>query len=142
MSAASERGQTSVFVLGITMVALGVVAFAVDGTRAFLMRRSLQNAADAAAVAAASQLDREAYYRSGGRRSVLDPNAAETAATASLARRRLKVASAELTATRESVEVVLRTDMDTTFLGMIGIGTIPVAVSATSEPVRGPPSGN
>lgn len=51
-----EKGQALILVL-LAMVALvGMIALAIDGGNAFLARRSAQNAADSAAMAAAYQL--------------------------------------------------------------------------------------
>jgi hypothetical protein len=52
-----ERGQIAVLALGLALVVFAIAGLAVDGTRAFLARRSLQNLADAAALAGAGELD-------------------------------------------------------------------------------------
>ncbi len=133
-----DDGQATVFVIGMALVALGVVAFSIEGTRAFLMRRTLQNAADAAAIAGASQLDREAYYSSGGGNTTLSPAHAEAAAAESLDLRGLD-ARAVVNASPEQVSVVLRTDLPTPFLRLVGIDHVGVATEAVAEPfVRSP----
>lgn len=71
----NERGQTTVLVLGMALLAFALSGVAVDGTRAWLYRRTLQNAADGAALAGAAELDRSAYYASGGESVVLDADA-------------------------------------------------------------------
>lgn len=129
-----ERGQTTVLVLGIFLVVLGVVAFAVDGTRSFLMRRTLQNAADAAALAGTSELDKPIYYRSGGRRVQLDVDSSEEIARTYLSHRDLDV-SAEITADEGAIRVELRAALPSTFLKLIGVESIPVAAAATAEPL-------
>jgi uncharacterized membrane protein len=53
-----EHGQTTVLVVGLALVVFAVTGLAVDGTRAFLLRRTLQNVADASAVAAAGEISR------------------------------------------------------------------------------------
>ena len=136
----NQTGQATVFVLGMALVALGVTAFAIEGTRAFLMRRTLQNAADAAAVAGASQLDRSSYYASGGRETLVDVTLAETTAASWLERRGLDV-DAAVEATPEEVRIVLRTDLPTPFLRLVGIDSVPVSGSATAEPLVGEPGG-
>jgi Putative Flp pilus-assembly TadE/G-like len=133
-----ERGQMTVFVVGMALVAFAVVAFAADGTRAFLMRRTLQNAADAAALAGASQLDEQSYYSSKGGRVDIDPAEGERGAAAWLSRRALD-AGATIHASESEVSVVLRTEMQTTLLGIVGIGSISVAAEAVAEPLTGPP---
>lgn len=129
-----ESGQTTVMIVGMTVVALAVVGFAIDGTRAFLMRRTLQNAADAAATAGSSELDQDRYYASGGRILKLDPQSAERAAARWLASRSID-AKAQIDGASDGVTVVLRGEITTTFLGVVGIRDVPVAVSARAEPV-------
>jgi Flp pilus assembly protein TadG len=132
-----ERGQVTVLVIGLAVVAAAVVGVAVDGTRAFIHRRSLQNAADAAALAGASEIDPASFYEAGGQALELEAARAERAARALLARRAVG-ATAAIEASPEGVTVALREQVDTTFLALVGIGEIPVAVEATSEPVPRP----
>ncbi|MDQ4096129.1 MAG: pilus assembly protein TadG-related protein [Actinomycetota bacterium] len=121
----------------MSLVALAVTFFMVEATRAFLMRRTLQKAADAAAVTGASQLDEEAYYVSGGTVTVLNPGTAETAASRSIAQRGLDViATVDASTTR--VRVRLRTDLTTQFLRFVGIDAVPVDAEAAAEPIEGP----
>lgn len=134
----SQSGQTTVLVLGLALVAFSVAGLAVDGTKAFLFRRSLQNAADAAAVAAAGELDRVRYYASGGGALVLDPRAAGKVAEEILSTRRLP-ARAAVTTGREGVTVVLRGRVPTSFLRLVGIDSVPVAAEARAEPIAGSP---
>lgn len=133
----NERGQTTVLVLGMAMLAFAVAGLAVDGTRAWLYRRSLQNAADAAALAGASELDRAAYYSSGGEELVLDDDA-EAIAARSLSGR-TPGTRARVTSTRGRVVVEVRGEVATTFLSLAGIPTIEVAVRADAAPVPGTP---
>ena len=133
----NERGQTTVLVLGMALLAFAVAGLAVDGTRAWLYRRSLQNAADAAALAGAAELDRAAYYASGGEDMVLDADA-ETVATRWLARRPLG-ALATVRSTRDRVFVEMRGEVSTTFLSLAGIRTVEVAVRADAAPIAGNP---
>jgi hypothetical protein len=120
----------------MAMVAVAVVGVAVDGTRAFLARRTLQNAADSAALAGAGELDEARLYGSGGRVVVLDPVSARRLAVEWLARRGLRV-EAEIVADRSRVVVALRDEVATSFLGILGVGSIPVAAQADAEPRAG-----
>jgi uncharacterized membrane protein len=129
-----ERGQVTVLVLGMALIAFAVAGIAIDGTRAFLMRRTLQNAADASALAGSGELDATAYYASGGRRIMLDPAAAEGMAASFLMRRDLQVIPA-IRADERGVAVALRTKIDTLFLRLIGIDSLPIAAEATARPV-------
>ena len=129
-----ERGQVTVLMLGMALIAFAVAGIAIDGTRAFLMRRTLQNAADASALAGSGELDVDAYYSSGGRRMTLDPTAAKEMAASFLTRRGLQVVPA-IQADERGVAVALRTEIDTLFLRLIGIDSLPVAAEATARPV-------
>ena len=131
-----ERGQATVIVLGLALVALAVVGVAADGTRAFLARRTLQNAADSAALAGAGELDQDALYRSGGRRVVLDPAAARLVALRWLERRGLE-ARAVVSTDPAGVAVALRAEVDTTFLELVGVSSLPVAARAQAAPLAG-----
>jgi Flp pilus assembly protein TadG len=132
----AERGQVTVMALGLALVAFAVAGLATDGTRAFLLRRTLQNAADSAALAGASELDTDLYYSSGGTETVLDPARARVVALEWLGRRGLTARSA-ITATPTEVSVSLRDELRTAFLGLVGIDRIPVAVIATARPFAG-----
>ena len=128
-----DRGQVTVFIVGMAMVVLSVVGLAADGTRAFMYRRSLQSAADAAALAGAGELDRERYYASRGRSVRLDEGSAERVATRWLAMRALD-ARQSITVSRDGVHVVLRGRIPTLFLRMLGLREIDVAAEARAVP--------
>ncbi|MDQ3940661.1 MAG: pilus assembly protein TadG-related protein [Actinomycetota bacterium] len=136
----NERGSLSVFVFGVALVTFAVAGIAVDGTRAFLYRRTLQNHADAVALAAASELDKNAYYSSGGRDVRLDGPPANAIASRFISLRGLP-ARAAVAVSEDTVTVTVRGAVTTTFLGLVGVDEIPVAVSARAAPVpaeRGP----
>ncbi|HVL64465.1 MAG TPA: pilus assembly protein TadG-related protein [Actinomycetota bacterium] len=132
----SERGQVTVFVAGMTLVVLAVVGVAVDATRAFLFRRTLQNAADASALAGASEIDRALYY--GADRVELAEGSAVRAARDWLATRAVG-ADAAISIEGDEVEVVLRGSIPSTFLGVVGIGELTVAAEARAAPIAGAP---
>lgn len=133
----NERGQVTVLVAGMTMVVFAVVGLAIDGTRAFIYRRTLQSAADAAALAAASELDQRTYYRSRGRKVAIDPARARLIAGRMLRQRGLRV-SAATESNEERVRIVVRGALDTMFLRLVGVNRMPVAVEAVSEPAASP----
>jgi uncharacterized membrane protein len=137
MTRATERGQATILVLGMTMLVFGVVGLAVDGTKAFIYRRTLQSAADAAALAGAGELDTLRYYSSKGREVRLDAAAADRAARRWLALRGLKARSA-VRAEEGRVTVTLRGEVPTLFLRIIGLNEVPVAVEAASAPAAVP----
>jgi hypothetical protein len=134
----SESGQTTVLVLGFAVICFAIAGLALDGTRAWLYRRTLQNAADASVLAGAAELDRSVYYASAGKVVEVDENAAGDAAGAWLRRRGLP-ADASIEADATGVRVELRGAIDTTFLRLIGVTRLPVAAVARAEPLAGAP---
>ena len=134
----NERGQVSVLVVGMALLAFAVAGLAVDGTRAWLLRRTLQSAADAAALAGAGALDRAGYYGSAGEDVSLDPVAGRRIALGWLARRSLDARSS-VTSSEERVTVELTSDLPTTFLSIVGVRAIPVGVRADAAPMPGNP---
>ena len=133
-----ERGQITVLVLGFTLVCFAVAGLAVDGTRVFLARRTLQNAADGAATAGAAEIDARVYYGSGGRDVVVDVAAARRVAARWLSLRGIHE-GASISADANAVSVLVRDDVPTSWLGLIGIGEIPVRAVARSRPIAGRP---
>jgi Flp pilus assembly protein TadG len=133
-----ERGQVTILVLGLALVVFAIAGLAVDGTRAFLARRSLQNGADAAALAGAAELDVETYYATGGRTVVLDEAAARRTAAGWLGRRGLP-ARVQITTEPGRIGVVVRSHTPTSFLGLVGVRAIPVAAEAHAAPLAGRP---
>jgi len=74
-----EDGQILVFLVGLVLLVLMVLALGWDASNWFLGHRALDNLADGAAIAAASELDVQAFWASGGRRVMLsDQRAAAT----------------------------------------------------------------
>ena len=132
-----ERGQITILVVGMVMIVFSVIGLTVDGTRAFLHRRTLQSAADAAALAGASELDRDRYYVSRGRAIQIDPDAARRAARRWLDLRSLP-AEAGISASASRVTVTLRSEISTLFLRLVGVTRVPVAAEAASAPAAFP----
>jgi Flp pilus assembly protein TadG len=132
----SQSGQATVLVLGLAMVVFAVTGLAVDGTRAFISRLTLQNAADAAALAGAGELDLGGFYSSGGSEFRLDAAGARALAYRYLDARGF-AGEAVVDADEASVTVVLRDEIATSFLGLVGLDALPVAAEARAEPVAG-----
>ena len=122
----------------MAMIAFATAGLAVDGTRAFLLHRTLQNAADGATLAAAGEVNTTSYYTSGGARIDLDVAAARRTAARWLDLRGIR-AHVSIEATPDAVRVVLRSEMPTGMLGIVGIDRVPVAAVSRSEPIPGPP---
>lgn len=131
-----ERGQAAPLALGLAMVAFAVAGLAVDGTRGWLERRSLQNAADAAVLAGAGAIDTDSYRATGGDEVKLDVEAGRAAVLSSLRRSGIR-ARMTLRVTPEDITLVLRHDIPATFLSLVGIERLPVAIEARSAPSIG-----
>ncbi len=65
MSPRSQRGQAIILVAVMLGVVVGMAALAIDGSRAYALRRDMQNAVDSAALAAADNYQRTVSYSSG-----------------------------------------------------------------------------
>lgn len=133
MNRRNDDGHVTVLAIGLTLVVFAVVGLAVDGTRAFIARRSLQNLADGIAVSSAGELNTEMYYRSGGESVIVDPDRAETAA-AQMMRNRGLHATVRFVADEQGVEVSLVSETRTTWLRLVGIESIPMSATARAEP--------
>lgn len=135
---AGERGQVTVLALGLCIVCFAITGLAVDGARVWVLRRSLQAAADAAAASGASAVDTVAYHESGGMTRRLDPELARSEAAAVIAARGLPARS-EISATAGLVRARLRTSLPTSFLSLVGIRELPVVADASAGPFFGDP---
>ena len=80
-----EGGQLLVFLVGLVVLVLMVLALGWDTSNWFLGHRALGNLADGAAVAAAGELDTRAYYASDGRDVALLERAARGTVSAYVA---------------------------------------------------------
>jgi uncharacterized membrane protein len=138
MNQPPDSGQATVFVIGMSLLVLAIAGLAVDGTKAWLYRRTLQNAADSSALAGAGELSRDTYYSSGGDETDLDIGSARRIAAQWIADTGLDVAS-DYRVEPDGVEVAVRGATPTLFLGLIGIDELAVAAEARAEPRRGRP---
>lgn len=74
----SERGQTSLLLVGFAVVALLMVGVTVDASAAYLRRQGLDALADGAALTAADGVQGRQVYESGlGERARIDPAVAK-----------------------------------------------------------------
>ena len=132
----SERGQVTILALGLALVSLAMAGLAVDGTKAFLLRRTLQNAADSASLAGAGEIDGDSYYGSDGKTIELLPEEAARTARRLLTLRGIE-ARMSFEVEEDDVSIVLRGSSDTLFLGLVGISEVPVAVESNASAVSG-----
>ena len=69
-----ERGQTTLLIIGLSIVAIMLVAVVVDASSAYLRRTGLDSVADGAALAAADGVQGRQVYEGGlGERAQIDP---------------------------------------------------------------------
>ena len=69
-----ESAQTSLLIIGLSIVVLMLVAVVVDASAAYLRRQGLDSLADGAALAAADGVQGEQVYQGGlGERARIDP---------------------------------------------------------------------
>ena len=128
-----EEGQALVMVAVMMVGLVSVVGLVSDGGLVFAQRRDLQNAADAAAAAAAMQIDEDVYRTTGD--VVLDERWARETAARYLAAE--DGVSYEISTSPDSVEVSVSRQASTSFLGLIGIDDVDVSARASAEPRYG-----
>jgi Flp pilus assembly protein TadG len=115
---------------------LSIVGLALDGGLVFAARREAQNAADAAARAGVMQIDERVYRESGGTRVVLDTGRARAVAAEYLAGYGTSL-TASVAAEPERLVVQVSRDVATSFVRLVGIGTVRVAATAAGEARHG-----
>ncbi len=79
-----DDGTISVLILGFIIICLLAIIVVIDASSAFLQHRALRSTADAAALAAAREIDLSAYYATGATGVRLDPAAARATVTSYL----------------------------------------------------------
>lgn len=137
MTSRRESGTVTLWLLGVCLLLFALGGISVDLWRGFSSRRSLANAADAAALAGASAIDEEAYRQWGVVQ--LDPALAESRARAHVVRQLDTGAlrGVEVHADRAAVTVAVRGELAFTLLAVLDPdGALPVRVSATATPRR------
>lgn len=135
-----ERGQAIVLVALFMIGLVAVVGLVADGGVVFAQRRDLQNVADAAAVAAAMQIDERAYRESGGATVVLDEAAARRVALEYLADENDLTYSVAVRPDR--IEVAVAREAGTTFLRAVGFHSVSISAESYAGPRFGVASGN
>jgi len=128
-----ESGQIIVLVAILMIGLVAVVGLVTDGGLVFSQRRDLQNAADAAALAGAMQIDENAYRASGA--VVLDERAAREAAVEYLEAEGDMSYSVVVRPAR--VEVSVSRQASTGFLRVVGIDGFEISAGASAAPRHG-----
>ena len=130
-----EDGQAMILVVILMIGLIAVVGLVTDGGMVFSQRRELQNVADAAALAGATQIDEDAYRASAGETVSLDQAAAYDAAVGYLEDEGGLNYAVAVAPGR--VEVAVSRRATTGFLRVLGIDGVDISASATAEPRHG-----
>ena len=129
---AAQRGQAVAWTAVMLPLFLAIVGLAADGGLVFSARREIQNVADSAARAGAQQIDVRVYRESRGHTVVLDESAARRVAAEHVARQGSDL-QARIEVDPSRVRVEASRDARTSFLRLVGIGTVRVRATATAE---------
>ena len=132
--AADEEGGALVLAVGFALLTLMVAALAIDATDAYLRHRRVQHAADAAALAAAGQVDEARLRATGGAEIALDAEAARRAAARTVAATELPAGTRwDLRVRDERVEVVVQAPGRGILLGLLGVDPPTIRAAATAR---------
>lgn len=131
-SRSGESGQAIVWAAVMLPLFFAIIGLAIDGGVVFSARRELQSVADSAARAGAMQVDQQAYRASAGANVVLDEGAARQVAAEYVASQGLGM-SAVISAEPRRVVVQVSHDMPTSFLRLVGVGTVRISATAPAE---------
>jgi Flp pilus assembly protein TadG len=134
--AGAQCGQVIVWTAVMLPLFLSIVGLALDGGLVFAARREAQNATDAAARAGAMQIDERVYRESGGTRVVLDPARARATAAEYVAGYGTSL-TASVVAEPQRLTVEVSRDVSTSFIRLVGLGTVRITASATGEARHG-----
>ncbi len=129
-----EGGQAAVLILGMLLVVLGVGGLVLDGSRAILLRRSLQNALDSAVLAGAEQVSVAVWQSSGGTRMELDRTLALRAASEMFSTLAPSGASAHFEVRGSTVRGRGRARAGFFLFSLVGIPSYEVEAEASASP--------
>ncbi len=132
----AESGQALVWAAVMLSLFLSVIGLSIDAGTIFDARRELQNVADSAARAGAMQIDQNTYRASSGATVMLDPAAAHAAAAQYVESQGTGFTVAIDVASQRVVVQVSRS-VPTSFLRLVGIGTVRVSATAPAVPRYG-----
>ena len=133
-----EQGQAAALLIGVLFLGLLFVGFAIDGARLFTARRDLQNVADSAALAGASEIDASVYRASGGAEVRLDARGARAAVDEIVRASSLPADTAiDVQITGDRVVVRIARPVRLRFLGLAGLGPQRIGAHASAAPQTG-----
>jgi hypothetical protein len=131
-----QRGQATVWLVGLTLVLGLLFGLASDGAVLFATQRRAQLVADSAARTAASQLDLALLRNDPGGLPRLDPMVARAAAIQYVADQE-PTASAEVMATQDAVLVRVHLHAQTTLAHLPNQSGVDVVGEGTAQPLVG-----
>jgi hypothetical protein len=147
-TSAGEEGQILILLLGLVGMILMVLGLGWDASNWFLGHRALDNLADGAAVAAASDVDLRAFYASGGREIAISKERAlgtvrryltDAAGDSGLDGIRVRVLRVGRAATGPRVTVELQARTPVAFLSYLSVVAPEMTGSATATAELEPP---
>jgi uncharacterized membrane protein len=133
-TARRDSGQASVLVFGMILVLLAVGGLVFDGSRAFLARRNLQNALDAAVLAGAARVSVEQWKTSAGASLELKRDDAVSTAQELFRQNAPPHASASFDVEGTVIRGVARSRVDFVFLTLVGISGYDIDSAASASP--------
>ncbi|MGD2060475.1 MAG: pilus assembly protein TadG-related protein [Acidimicrobiia bacterium] len=129
----SDRGSTTIWVLGLSILILLLGGLSIDYWRALALQRELAAVADSAAIAAASGIDEDTYRATG--EISLDAVRSRQLASAAVDWQGLDVAGSEVDVLGGSVTVTLTAVVDLGLLGVFVDESEPLTVRASATAV-------
>lgn len=130
-----EAGHSTLMLVALAMMFMVAGGLVIDGGYALSARRDAMHVAEQAARAGSDALN-EGALRSGNVR--VDPGRAAAVARGYLSRSGM---SGSVSVAGGAVTVTARTRQETVILGIVGIGSFPIAATATAESIDEDDSG-
>lgn len=134
-----ERGSITLWMVGLVMVVFAVGGIAIDLWRGLAVHRQVAAVADAAAVAAGSAVDEEAWRTDGALR--LDPARVAERVEEAVAAQPAGVVdgySVETAADGSAATISVSATVDLTLLGLLVDDRLAIGAEATASPVISP----
>ena len=132
----SESGQAIVWVAVMLPLFLSVIGLALDRGIVFSARRELQNVADSAARAGATQIDERRYRDSGGTVVAIAEGPAQELAAGAIQAQAGDI-EASIAADQDKVVVQVWREVPTSFLRLVKIDTVRVGARGEARVLRG-----
>lgn len=130
-----EEGFVTVWVLGLSVIMLGIAGITIDFWRAVATQRTVSSAVDSAAVAGSSGIDEAAYRSSGGQVVQLEVARARVLAENSLASQpeAASLVDVAIDVNPARISVSAGRQIDFTLVRVLRVGEAPAVLHATSS---------